>query len=328
MGKRAVVITTIQYPTPGVIAISELLGATYNIVIIGDKKSPPDYSAKNVCFYNINEQKNTGFHLETALPFNHYARKNIGYLIAIRNGAELILETDDDNIPYQTFGKDLNYDVDGELITAKGWFNVYKEFTSENIWPRGLPLERINQEVTTDRESCTKRAHIQQFLADKHPDVDAVYRLSQPYREIQFSQRKPVILNQGTLCPFNSQNTVTFEEAFPLLYLPSYVSFRMTDIWRSFISQAIIWSKGWFVSFHSSTVFQERNVHDLLNDFELEIPGYLKNQYIVDILSSIHFSGSVGNRLYQAYDRLRKENIVQKEELKLVESWLKDLEKC
>jgi hypothetical protein len=179
-----------------------------------------------------------------------------------------------------------------------------------------------------ERESCTQRVHIQQYLADKHPDVDAVFRLSQPYGEIQFNQRKPVILNRGTFCPFNSQNTVTFEAAFPLLYLPSYVSFRMTDIWRSFISQAIIWSQGSFVSFHSSTVFQERNVHDLLHDFELEIPGYLENQRIVDILSSIHFSGSVGDRLYQAYDRLRKEDIIQEEELKLVENWLKDLEEC
>jgi hypothetical protein len=39
------------------------------------------------------------------LPSKHYARKNLGYLIAIKNGAEIIIETDDDNIPEKNFWK-------------------------------------------------------------------------------------------------------------------------------------------------------------------------------------------------------------------------------
>lgn len=326
MGKHAVVITTIQSPTKAIINISKQLGKSFDIVIIGDKKSPPDFSVKDARYFSIDKQKNIDSKLAQILPYNHYARKNIGYLIAIKNGAQLILETDDDNIPYETFGMDLNPEVEGELITARGWFNVYKEFTSEHIWPRGFPLERLNHEIINNRKTCTKKCYIQQFLADKNPDVDAIYRLTQPYKEIDFTQRRPVILAQGTICPFNSQNTLAYKEVFPLLYLPSYVSFRMTDIWRSFISQVIMWSKGWLVSFHSSTVYQERNIHNLIKDFELEIPGYLKNQLIIDILNSISFSGSIGNRLYQAYEHLRKEEIVREEELNLIENWLKDLE--
>lgn len=325
MDKNAVVITSIQAPTKAVLKIAKQLGKTFDIIVIGDKKSPPDFSVKNVNFYSIEKQSNIGSKLAKILPYNHYARKNIGYIIAMRNGAELILETDDDNIPYKDFGTDINPEVKGNLVKAKGWFNVYKEFTSDDIWPRGFPLEKINQKVTMTKTNCTRKCHIQQFLADKNPDVDAVYRLSKPYKDIVFKSRKPVILGKGTLCPFNSQNTITFKEAFPLLYLPAYVSFRMTDIWRSFIAQAVMWSMGWFLSFHSSTVYQERNVHNLLKDFEQEVPGYLKNQQIVNILNSVSFSGSAGNRLYQAYESLIKEKIIDKRELKLIEGWLKDL---
>lgn len=326
MSNKAIVITTIQHPTKAVLEIRELLGESFNIVLIGDKKSPSDFSVKNSDYYDIDKQEGTGFELAKNLPYNHYARKNIGYLIAIKNGAELILETDDDNIPYDTFGKNLSLEVAGELVSAPGWFNVYREFTSEYIWPRGFPLEKINQNHKIERTTTNEKCYIQQFLADKNPDVDAVFRLINSYKDIIFDQRKPMILNQGTYCPFNSQNTVTYKEAFELLYLPSHVSFRMTDIWRSFISQTVMWSKGWMLSFHSSTVYQERNVHNLIKDFELEIPGYLKNQLIIDRLNSISFSGSTGNRLYQAYECLSKDQIVPEEELELVEKWLKDLE--
>ncbi|MDO8281277.1 MAG: STELLO glycosyltransferase family protein [Thermodesulfovibrionia bacterium] len=327
MSSKAVVITTIQYPTKAVNDICRQLGDSFNIVIVGDKKSPQDFSVTNAGYLSIKDQEASGLKLAAALPFNHYARKNIGYLIAIKDGAELILETDDDNIPYEDFGTDLKIIVNGELISAKGWFNVYKEFSNEHIWPRGFPLEKVSSETKADKNSFSCECHIQQFLADRNPDVDAVFRLIHPYRDINFSKRSPVILDKGTMCPFNSQNTVTYKDAFPLLYLPSNVSFRMTDIWRSFISQAVMWSKGWLLSFHSSTVYQERNVHNLLKDFEQEIPGYLNNQTIIDILNSISFSGSVENRLYQAYEQLSKDEIIPKDELKLVEYWLEDLGK-
>ena len=54
---------------------------------------------------------------------------------------------------------------------------------------------------------------------------------------------------------------------YPLLYLPAYCSFRMTDIWRSFVAQRIAWENGWRLLFHGPTMEQERNVHDLMKDF-------------------------------------------------------------
>jgi len=325
MGKPAIVMTTIQAPTEAIRKISQQLGKIYDIVIIGDQKSPLDFSVENVNFYDIERQGKIDLKLANILPYNHYSRKNIGYLIAARNDAELILETDDDNIPYDNFGTKINLEVKGQIITAPCWFNVYKEFTSEYIWPRGFPVEQLNIKTIVHKSNRMEKCHIQQFLADMNPDVDAVYRLTRPFKNINFKNRKPVILEKSTLCPFNSQNTLTFKQAFPLLYLPSYVSFRMTDIWRSFIAQVVMWSMGWFLSFHSSTVYQERNVHNLLKDFEQEIPGYLKNQQIIDILNSISFSGLLDNRLYQAYEVLIKEKIIEEQEIDLVEKWLEDL---
>ena len=48
MTKGAVVITTIFAPTKTVHEISRLLGKSYDIIVAGDKKSPPDFDVSNV----------------------------------------------------------------------------------------------------------------------------------------------------------------------------------------------------------------------------------------------------------------------------------------
>ena len=115
-------------------------------------------------------------------PTRHYARKNIGYLVAIRNKTSLIIETDDDNIPCEGFWSERQRICGASVVEDDGWVNVYQYFTDENIWPRGFPLERL-QEKTADYETLNKAdadCPIQQGLADDNPDVDAIYRLTMP----------------------------------------------------------------------------------------------------------------------------------------------------
>ena len=70
------------------------------------------------------------------------------------------------------------------------------------------------------------------------------------------------------------------KEFFPLLYLPSFVTFRFTDILRGFVAQPILWKAGFNLGFTEATVFQERNAHNYVRDFESEIPMYLHTEKI------------------------------------------------
>ena len=133
-----------------------------------------------------------------------------------------------------------------------------------------------------------------QGLADENPDVDAAYRMTQKL-PVMFAKDSPVALAEGCWSPFNSQNTAWKKEAFPLLYLPSHCSFRMTDIWRSFIAQRIAWTCGWYILFHSPDVRQERNQHNLLKDFEDEISGYLNNARIRGMLEDLDLKSGKEN---------------------------------
>ena len=136
-------------------------------------------------------------------------------------------------------------------------------------------------------------------------------------------------LKQNVWCPFNSQNTTWWADAFPLLYLPAYCTFRMTDIWRSFIAQRIAWENNWSLLFHEPNGEQARNQHDLMRDFADEIPGYLRNAEICELLSQLKLQGGVehlGENLRICYERLVSKNVFDPKELMLVQAWLDDVQ--
>jgi len=329
-----IVVTTIAPPTRGMIEISRRLETTPGTLwIVGDRKGPPAYALPAVRFLPIDEQLLLPFQLAKLLPEKHYTRKNLGYLAAIATGIDHLVETDDDNIPGEDFWCLRQASVDASLVRHPGWCNAYTFFTTARIWPRGLPLKAIrpSYEARPGLPSPTVcECLIQQGLANENPDVDAVYRLTGSL-PIRFEQRAPVALARGTWCPFNSQNTTFFRAAFPLLYLPSCCTFRMTDIWRSFVAQRCLWEMNSTVLFSAATVSQDRNEHDLLRDFEDEIPGYLQNERIQTILEALPLTAgrapsTVCQNLLACYEALVGAGIVGPGETPLVSAWCADLQ--
>jgi len=143
-----------------------------------------------------------------------------------------------------------------------------------------------------------------------------------------FQKDHQIALTKGSWCPFNSQNTTWWKDAFELLYLPAYCSFRMTDIWRSFIAQRIAWLNGWAILFHGPTMIQQRNVHNLLRDFNDEIPGYLHNSEIREALESLPLQAGIekiGDNLKVCYEKLVSMSLIGQEELALLDAWIEDI---
>lgn len=328
--KTSIVVTSIASPNGVLQAIAQgALEQNIRFYVIGDVPSPADFSLAGCDFYGLDRQAQTGLRFATLCPKRHYARKNIGYLLAMAEGAESIVETDDDNYPMPEFWGERVRNRRAPAVNGAGWVNVYSYFSEANIWPRGLPLDEIQSRppqlssVMTDAVD----APIQQGLADDNPDVDAIYRLVLPL-PLKFRQGVEVALGNGTWCPFNSQNTAWWADAFPLLYLPAYCSFRMTDIWRSFVAQRIAWENGWHVLFHSPTVWQERNDHSLMRDFKDEVPGYLHNRAMCEKLAGLNLRPgleALGDNLRVCYECLVANEWVGQTELQLVDAWLTDL---
>lgn len=329
-----VVITSIFPPTTGAVKLAEGLSRDCGgrLWVVGDRKSPSTYDLEGATFLGIEAQGSDGSRLAAKLPENCYSRKNLGYVAAIWAGARFVVETDDDNIPLDSFWEKRIERFAAREVNVDGWYNVYKDFSDVVIWPRGYPLEEIRVEHSTgmhDAGLIEGESLVVQGLADGDPDVDAIFRLTRDL-PVTFEDGPPVRLQEGCWCPFNSQNTTFFRSAFPLLYLPSYCSFRMTDIWRSFVAQRCLWAMGSTLAFTRATMFQERNNHSLLRDFEQEIPGYLANEKIRAVLEAIDLqpgreAETVSNNLVSCYRALVAADILPEKELPLIDIWCDDI---
>ena len=329
--KTALVVTSIAPPNAILQSLAQgCLEHGLNFIVIGDEASPPDFQLEGCRFYGLAEQRELGLSFALKCPTRHYARKNIGYLLALRAGARVIIETDDDNIPNREFWNERSRHQSTGVVEGAGWVNVYRYFTDANIWPRGLPLDRIRTPIPAF-ESLNQEdvdCPIQQGLADENPDVDAIYRLALPLPQ-SFAKKRRVALLSGSWSPFNSQNTTWWRDAFPLLYLPAYCSFRMTDIWRGFIAQRIAWTNDWGLLFHEPNVWQERNEHNLMRDFRDEVPGYLNNAAICEALGKLSLKpglDKINDNLRVCYEELVRMELIGRQELDLVEAWITDLE--
>jgi hypothetical protein len=304
----------------------------WKFILIGDEASPSNFELEGCDFYGLDRQKKLNLEYAGKCPTRHYARKNIGYLMAVAGGAKTIVETDDDNIPMDGFWNERQLEHKAAVCEKARWVNVYKYFSERNIWPRGFPLDEISAEppkyggLEKRRLDCP----IQQSLADDNPDVDAVYRLTMPL-PVKFAESGNVALDRGSWCPFNSQNTTWLPCAYPLMYLPAYCSFRMTDIWRSFVAQRIAQENDWPVLFTRATMRQERNAHNLMRDFADEVPGYLNNKKIVEALAGLKLESGrekIGDNLRICYDKLVTMGVIGQDELALLNAWLGDLQDC
>jgi len=323
------VVTTTQAPTPSIRTLADSLKPFgCPLLIIGDKNGPFTYDAKGTELLTLEQQIKLPFKLAPLLPEGHYTRKNLGFLIAMKRGATSIYETDDDNAPLANWHW-RDRQTKARELAAQGWVNVYRFFSNEKIWPRGFPLDLIRQPLpghASPDALLEIDAPIQQGLTNGSPDVDAVWRLVFD-THVTFRNEPSVYLPKGAWCPFNSQSTWWWPQAYPLMYLPSGCSFRMTDIWRSFIAQRCLWEMNTGLVFHAAEVIQDRNVHKLMKNFEDEISGYLKNDEIIGHLACLSLESgqkSAGPNLLKCYEALVEKNVFPASELALVKAWLAD----
>jgi len=350
-----VVITTINYPTSVITRLVKLPNQNWHVVVVADQKTPSDWlerldsevrSTGRVILLTLEDQRKMGSAIYELLPFNHYARKNLGYLYAISHGASVIYETDDDNLLLSTVGvlplpaRSVRQIVSLDAnATQYPVYNAYKYFGHPTIWPRGYPLEHVAHEEVPELicEMYGDRslgALVQQGLENGDPDVDAIYRVTQrrshtePIR-LEFDASLPAIALAPTVfCPFNKQNTYFHAEAFWGLLVPVTTSFRVCDIWRGYFVQRLLWDIGGELAFLPPSVFQDRNVQDYISDFSEEQQLYMQAGKLVAFLMQWQSSHlALFSRMKQLARDMYTNGFWLVNDLHLVEAWIADLQR-
>jgi hypothetical protein len=164
------------------------------------------------------------------------------------------------------------------------------------------------------------------------PDVDAIFRLTKTMEHrkinITFDESSPSIQYPiFRMAPYNSQSTFFHYRAFWSLYLPTSVSFRLTDIWRSYWAQRLLWLLDDTVTFLGPNAHQIRNAHSYLKDFEEEKNMYSQTEALVDFLFKWHCPAKYTffECVVDLSQQMADSKFWEAEEVLKIKHWLNDL---
>ena len=362
------VVTTINAPTKSV-RIAAML-RDYCLVIVGDTKTPKDYLAQgkwqgrdNIVYLSVEDQQNIKHPFVEMIPYRSFARKNIGYLFAVRHGAKVIFDFDDDNVlrpaldsevasdddyepmsPFYLKALDLNQTLVRHLpakhingLVGKA-FNPYPlmKASEPGIWPRGFPLEEVKYNSLTDDISAdvrggsisTSSIAVVQSVCDGDPDVDAIYRLTRmlPVSFDTSNGASKLLVPTASFAPYNAQATVHMYDAFWGMLLPFTVTGRVTDIWRSYFAQRIFQDLNLAVLYAPSMVTHTRNLHDYMADFNAENDLYRKTSSLLKFLNEWDESEYfLPARLEKLYIALYERDFIGLADVQMLQQWLRAL---
>ena len=308
----AIIITTINKPV--VIEsylknIQKYAHTNVVIIVVGDKKTPSgvgDYcnrlskeSSIAVKYIDIDFQVSylKSFpELGGYLPYNSFARRNIGDLLAYEEGFSTVIRVDDDNFPtdddfirmHSIVGQSVETDV---IKSDNGWYNVCEELVDEHaipFYPRGFPYSKrwSNSAISKSREKIRVVLNAGLWMGD--PDVDAITRLCKPINAISFKRTygNTFALAKGTWCPINTQNTSYSREIIPASFVPPNVG-RYDDIWSGYLLRKITDHMGDYVTYGRPLLYQERNIHNLWHDLENELNGNVYTDHLINCFNNI-----------------------------------------
>lgn len=324
---KCVIITTINKPTEAI--LKHINNDDYDVIIIGDNKTPNDYKNLNCIYLDIQSQKKLFPELSDLLPYNHYCRKNLGYLYAIKKGYKIIYETDDDNIPYDNFDNIIyNNDFNNiQMISEENnvWINIFKYFTNNaHIWPRGFPLSLLKTEPQFLIKNSEKNPSIINGLVENDPDVDTLFRIVCNHQNsIHWDKNKSILINNSNVCVFNTQNTFWLNpDLFICLLIPCSVSFRYCDILRGIINNIILKRTNNYMMYSSPNVIQNRNEHNLISDFKSEYEMYIHNETILSFIeNNIENNNSIKELLVIIYNNLLINKVITQKDIDILNIW-------
>lgn len=318
-------ITTINLPNKRVLDYKSL---GYEVVVIGDKKTSDSHwtnFAKNegIEYLGLDEQQATFPHLCEVLPLNTYSRKNLGYLQAIKRGAQLVWETDDDTFPRAEVGDPLKFVSQQKVLVTENKHNLWNPYShfaaTQGLWPRGYPLSKLKGKdlVFAQKLQLDSSPDIIQTLVNREPDVDAIYRLTVSDEILDFpAQRDLVSLPDKVMTPGNTQSTFWLNpRLFQYLYFPSTVSNRFADILKLYIAQTEC-----SLAYAGFLTEQFRNAHDYLNDFAEEISMYTSLELLLETLASISQA-----EIVSTYEILANLGICSSQEIGILKAFLWEL---
>ncbi len=328
--KASIVLTTINVPLllDDYADNFEKFGHQEDVsfIVIPDRKTPPEarevvdriahrgFDADYVDLPRQEDWLEKFPDLKAIIPYNSDNRRNIGYLMAVERGCDILISIDDDNYcsPEEDFYA--GHSIVGSIQTrpviesSSGWFNIcdlLEKSPNQTIYPRGFPYHKRDKDVQIQERRATGYVAVNAGLWIHDPDVDAVTRLHEDVKTTRLN-RDPILLAPQTKSPINSQNTALISDAIAAYYFVlmgetvhgSKID-RYGDIFSGYFLRKCVEHMGHYVGVGSPVATHKRNRHNLLEDLRQELWGMILTQSLVEMLDQIKLQGNTYAECYR-----------------------------
>jgi len=312
-------------------AVQEGMVKDLFMIVIPDIKSPESLYKKcqelkefgiNIVCPTIEEQnsflKDLG-KISEIIPYNSDNRRNIGFLMALEAGCDILLSVDDDNLPleqgefFRYHQKMIGQEHDLPVVSNDSkWFNICESLEKkpdQTIYARGYPYNRRWKDTDNKVENKKIKVMLNAGLWLNDPDVDSITRISRDIKTINITSDQ-MALGIGTFSPINSQNTALHVDLLPAYYfvvmgekVENLVIDRYGDIWSGFFIKKVMDSLGFYASFGNPVANHLRNKHNFFKDLKQELACIIYTDLIAELLENIELEGK---NVFDCYQDLSK----------------------
>lgn len=310
--KIFLVTTTIHIPK--LLELASKFGPDVFTIVVGDRKTPASivdflHDIPNHAYYGADLLQH--YKCAKFIGQNSVQKRNLGYLEALKLGADIIYSWDDDNAflsedHFFQINRLLGLPFSGlQVMSGHGWFDP-GQLLEPRARHRGYPHDSPpNFQVA---HAIDAKVAVAAGLCLGNPDVSAVDRISRaPYvHGVTELARAGVVCDPNVHTVWNSQNTSVIRELVPAMFL--WPGSRHDDIYASLVMQRIMRERDWRVHFGRPFVHQERNQHDLIKDLRAEIDGMEKIKELAGLFGQAKLGeGSVIDQTGRLFSNLAYE---------------------
>jgi len=274
-------------------------------------------SFDNVHFYGVKERRqwfkshfgSAWSKYECVIPEKCHAETSFGFIVAFEEGADVIIELDDDVALNQ--GYDLGWHLrnsfnnEGFSVSAKGkWYNTIENLVLNKeviVFPRGHPYEEKCRLERYEWKNGSSPSVLNMGLWSGEPDLDALTLIF--YNGLNGAcslkshglKREKVVIEKGTYFALCSMNTAFLSKIIPAfyqLYMNQLGVDRFDDIWSGLFLKKIADYMGDDVSIGAPLLAHKKIPRDSFSDLRKEMEGMDLNEGLWRVVDSMSLTGN------------------------------------
>ena len=258
-------------------------------------------------------------HMAKVIPDRCHAETSFGFLLALENGFDIVIELDDDVFPVkdenliQSHIQNLEGNKGVIVNSVSKWYNTLDALEiGEGIgtlFPRGHPYAQNTRKMDYEYKDIQKHTVLNMGHWSGNLDFDAPTLLYHGALDGRYIiegiklKHTKVIVGSDIYCAVCSMNTSFIPKIIPAFY-QMYMNYdgidRFDDIWSGLFLKKVVDFLDDSISLGAPIIYHDKRPRSVFKDLRNELEGIVMNETLWRIIDSIALDGNDYHSCYNS----------------------------